>query len=84
MRKANGTVSKRNDLESKEHTRESKNSYTCLLLCKMAVNVSSVFVYRTRSKIQNIRFDRRTPVGLGAFFRRLILKSIGMSLLVGG
>ena len=31
-----------------------------------------------------IPFERRTPAGFGAFFNRLILKSIGMSLLVGG
>ena len=31
-----------------------------------------------------VPFDRSTPVGFGAFFRRLTLKSIGMSLFVGG
>ena len=31
-----------------------------------------------------VPFDRSTPVGFGAFFRRLTLKSTGMSLFVGG
>lgn len=37
-----------------------------------------------RKAVNVLPFDLRTPLGFGAFFKRATLKSIGMSLFVGG